>query len=49
MHRPIDGRRNFVGELQRVEDGHVVMLVDEQEYSLAFVDIDKANVIAQLG
>ena len=45
LRSPIDGRRKFKGVIQSVEDDSVVLLVDGQEFKLAVVAIDKANVV----
>ncbi len=44
LRSPIDGRRKFKGVIQSVDDDNVVLLVDGQEFKLAAVAIDKANV-----
>ena len=43
--RPKDGRRNFIGTLQKVQDGDVVIMVDGIEYNLPFERIDKAHIV----
>jgi ribosome maturation factor RimP len=48
MHNPIDGKRNFVGFLVRVENTDIHLLVDEEEVVLPFSAIEKANVIADI-
>ena len=45
MRSPLDGRRKFKGVLQSVDADSVVLLVDGQEYKLAALAIDKANVV----
>ncbi len=45
LRSPVDGRRKFKGVLQNVDDDSVVLLVDGQEFKLAAVAIDKANVV----
>jgi ribosome maturation factor RimP len=42
---PFDGRRKFLGRLTGIEDGDVVLTVEEHEYLLPFDQIDKANVV----
>ena len=45
LRSPLDGRRKFKGVLQSVDADSVVLLVDGQEYKLAALAIDKANVV----
>ena len=45
--RPKDGRRNFIGTLQKVQDGDVVIMVDGIEYNLPFERIDKAHIVSE--
>ena len=45
LRSPVDGRRKFKGVLQNVDDDNIVLLVDGQEFKLAAVAIDKANVV----
>ena len=42
---PYEGRRRFQGVLNGLEDGDVVLQVDDTEYLLPFEGIDKANVV----
>ncbi|WP_344937166.1 ribosome maturation factor RimP [Zhongshania borealis] len=42
---PFEGRRKFLGRLTGIEDGDVVLTVEEHEYLLPFDQIDKANVV----
>lgn len=48
VHAPIDGHRNFLGVLLRVEETTISLLVEGQETELAFSNIDKAKVIADV-
>lgn len=49
LHAPIMQKRNFVGVLQRVEEGQVCLLLEEgNEVTLPFSEIEKANVIADI-
>ncbi len=41
----IEGRRNFSGVLQQVDASELIILVDNETYTLPFADIDKANVV----
>ncbi|MBA3580880.1 MAG: ribosome maturation factor RimP [Gammaproteobacteria bacterium] len=43
----VNGRRNFKGLLLGVQDGHVVIKVDEDEFKLEFEQIDKAKLVPQ--
>ncbi len=45
--RPKDGRRNFIGTLQKVQDSDVVIMVDGIEYNLPFERIDKAHIVSE--
>lgn len=42
---PIEGRRNYAGELQGVESGIVVMKIDGTEYRVPIGLIEKANLV----
>ncbi|MEE8059867.1 MAG: ribosome maturation factor RimP [Pseudomonadales bacterium] len=42
---PFEGRRKFSGQMIGVEDGDVVVTVDEHEYLLPFDLIDKAHIV----
>jgi ribosome maturation factor RimP len=48
LYAPLDGRRNFVGVLLRVEEGNVVILVDQTEFTLSFSNIEKAKLVADI-
>lgn len=48
LRTPIDGRRNFVGMLLRVENNNIHLLVDAEEKVLPFSEIEKANVVADI-
>lgn len=49
LYAPIGQRRNYVGVLQRVENGQIYLLLDEgTDVALPFSEIEKANVIADL-
>ncbi len=47
LTRPKDGRRNFIGTLQKVQDNDVVIMVDGAEYNLPFERIDKAHIVPE--
>ncbi len=46
MYSPINGQRNFVGILQRIDETDIHLLVDAEEVVLPFSSIEKAKVIA---
>lgn len=46
---PYDGRRRFQGVLNGLEDGDVVLQVEDTEYLLPLDSIDKANVVPVFG
>jgi ribosome maturation factor RimP len=46
MKLPVDGRRNFTGELQGVEDGNILIEVDGEVYALPLAKVAKARLIA---
>jgi ribosome maturation factor RimP len=48
LYAPLEGRRNFVGVLLRVEEGKVVVLVDSTEFTLPFSNIEKAKLVADI-
>lgn len=45
---PYEGRRNFSGVLQGIEDSMAVIVVDNMEYLLPIEQIDKANLVIQI-
>jgi ribosome maturation factor RimP len=45
LRTSFEGRRKFLGRLMGVEDGDVVLMVEEHDYLLPFDQIDKANVV----
>jgi len=44
LHNPIEGRRNFVGMLLRVEDSDIHLSVDDEEVIVPFASIEKAKL-----
>ncbi len=46
---PIQNQRNFAGVLLRVEGSDICLLVGAEERTLPFSDIEKANVVADIG
>lgn len=47
LRSAFEGRRNFEGMLQGVEDQEVILRIDDQEYLLPIELIDKANIVPQ--
>jgi len=45
---PLNGRRKFKGELSAIENDNLIVLVDGEDYQLAFGNIDKGNLVAQI-
>ena len=43
--RPREGRRNYTGRLERVEEEAVTLLVDGGEVTLPLADVEKANLV----
>lgn len=43
--RPKEGRRNFTGRLERVEEDVITLLVDGTEQSFALEELEKANLV----
>ncbi len=44
-HLGVNGRRKFKGTLSKVDENQLVIIVDNQDYTVDFQDIDKANVV----
>jgi ribosome maturation factor RimP len=42
---PLNGRRKFKGVLDAIENDTLVVIVDGQDYELAYTNIDKANLV----
>ena len=47
MSFPIDGRRKFEGLLQGIEDGEVVVEIDEEQFRLPLSQVDKAHLVPE--
>lgn len=47
-HTGVDGRRKFKGRLSKVDEHDLTVEVDNQSFQLAFNDIERANLIADL-
>ncbi|MDX2503314.1 MAG: ribosome maturation factor RimP [Gammaproteobacteria bacterium] len=45
--QPDNGQRKFKGTIEAVENDNVIFSIDNKTLSIAFVDIDKANLIAK--
>ncbi|MDH5189797.1 MAG: ribosome maturation factor RimP [Gammaproteobacteria bacterium] len=45
---PFEGRRNYTGVLHGVDDDHVVIDVDDEEYRLPINEIEKANLVPEI-
>lgn len=45
LRRPIDGRRKFKGQILKVTEDIIGLLVDGSEYDLEFPEIEKANIV----
>lgn len=45
LRTPLDGRRKFKGQIQKVEDGRLYMVVDNDEIDFSIAAIDKANLV----
>jgi ribosome maturation factor RimP len=49
LREPLSGRRNFTGKLVSADaSGNVVIHMDEQDVTLAFDNIEKANLVPDL-
>ncbi len=44
MHTPVDGRKNFIGQLKQVDDDAITVEVDNQEYRLCLAEIEIARL-----
>lgn len=45
LRTPVEGRRRFKAEIKSVSEDAVVMLMDQQEITIPFAAIDKANLV----
>lgn len=48
LHRPFEGRRKFRGLLKGIEGEDLVVQIDDHEYLLPFVDVDRAQLQLRL-
>lgn len=44
---PLNGRRKFKGELSAIEKDDLIVIIDGEDYQLAFGNIDKGNLVAK--
>ena len=49
MNSPVEGRRNFKGKLQSLQDGVLHLSVQDDLFLLPFDDIEKANLVYNFG
>jgi len=49
MADPIDGRRNFQGRLESLEDGVLSVTVNNDRFLLPFGKVEKANLVYDFG
>lgn len=47
LSRPLDTRRNFTGQLQKVEGETIILLCDGTEYCLPYNAIEKARLVPE--
>ncbi len=47
LRQPLDGRRNFAGELLAIEDDTVTIMVDGETFALVLSNIEKANLVPE--
>lgn len=48
LTRSFEGRRNFSGQIKAVEDNEVVLIIGEEELTLPYELIEKANLVSQM-
>lgn len=46
LRMPMDGRRNFTGELKDANEQEITLSIDNDTVHLYFEDIEKANILA---
>jgi len=44
---PVEGRRNYTGQLVAVEAAHILLQVDDEQITLGFDNIEKARVVPE--
>ena len=42
---PIDGRRNFLGNLKEITESHVLIHIDNQDFEIPFEIIDRTRLV----
>jgi ribosome maturation factor RimP len=42
---PIEGQKTFVGQLQEVREGMLILLVENKRVPISMVDIERANLV----
>lgn len=47
LQMPQDGRRNFKGTLKSCDDRNFIMVVDKEEFELAYDNVLKANLVPE--
>lgn len=47
MNVPIEGRRNFKGKLQSVQNDNICILSEGKEITLSFIDISEARLVPE--
>jgi ribosome maturation factor RimP len=45
LTRPLETRRHFTGILKQVADNHIIITVEEKDYTLPYELIDKAHLV----
>jgi len=45
MHNPVSGRRNFKGEIVKVEGDIICLSVDGTDFELSFSEVEKTNIV----
>ena len=48
MRRHTDSPQNFTGQLLKVLEDHVVVEVDNEQFDLPFVDIERARLVPRI-
>lgn len=48
LRLPLDGRRNFVGDIKAVQGDNITIVVGDDTFELAFSNIEKANLVPEI-
>lgn len=48
LRQRFENRRNFKGVIRAVENDEVILVVDDDQYTLPFEWIEKANIVSQI-